>query len=303
MTAKSFQYEIGQPSDRTPLREVEPGLLVKFEIDKPGASHKVRAARHIIQRAVQAGIIVSGKTTVIEKTGGNFGLGLVLACTEIGVPVELAVGLSFSPLKRRYLEFSGATLIGIDQLKAGATPREVVEWHLTNAVTLGKSYFYTDQFNNPGSIEAHEYETGPEIASQLKELENIQAVSFVTCAGTGAHLTGIARALRRAGFIVELTLVEPTGCNSRAGIFVDHRFEGMAVGVKPPLLDWDLVDHTVHVDQATMLATQQRFAAKHGYFVGNTSAACISVASALANRMPPSHKVLTIAYDHGLWYV
>jgi len=303
MTDKLFQIEIGQPSKWTPLREVEPGLLIKFEIDKPGASHKVRAARHIVQRAVEAGFIVTGETTVIEKTGGNFGLGLVLACTEIGVPVELVVGLSFSPVKRRYLEFSGATLIGIDQLKAGKTPREIVEWHLANAFKLGKSYFYTDQFNNLGSIEAHEYETGPEIASQLKELDNIQSVSFVTCAGTGAHLTGITRALRRAGFTVDITLVEPTGCDSRAGIFVDHRFEGMAVGVKPPLLEWDLVDHIVHVDQATMLATQKRFAALHGYFVGNTSAACMSVASAMAGRMPASHKVLTIAYDHGLWYV
>ena len=55
-----------------------------------------------------------------------------------------------------------------------------------------------------------------------------------------------------------------------------------------------------HVE--VMLATQQSFAARYGYFFGNTSAACISVASTLAARRPASHKVLTIAYDHGLWY-
>ncbi len=302
MTTNLLHCGMSQLSERTPLREIEPGLLVKFELDKPGASHKVRAARHIVRCAVETGHIVPGQTTVIEKTGGNFGFGLILACSEIGVPVELAVGLSFSPLKRRFLEVSGATLIGVDRLQAGATPREVVEWHLANAPMLGKSYFYTDQFNNPGSIDAHEYETGPEIAHQLKELNSIRAVSFVSCAGTGAHLTGISRALRRAGYIVDVTLVEPAGCDSRAGVFVDHRFEGMAVGVKPPLLDWSLVGNTVRVDHATMLATQQRFAAIHGYFVGNTSAACIAVASALADCMPASHKVLTIAYDHGLWY-
>ncbi len=293
---------VDQSTECTPLREIEPGLLIKFEIDNPGSSHKVRAARRIVQCGVKAGHIVPGKTTVIEKTGGNFGFGLALACSEIGVPVELAVGLSFSPLKRRFLEFSGATLIGIDRLQAGATPREVVEWHLANATKLDKSYFYTDQFNNPGSIEAHEYETGREIVSQLKEFDHCRSISFVSCAGTGAHLTGITRALRLAGFIVDVTLVEPAGCDSRAGIFVDHRFEGMAVGVKPPLLDWSLVDPTKHVDHATMLATQQRFAARYGYFFGNTSAACISIASTLAARKPASHKVLTIAYDHGLWY-
>src|SRR4051812_38119981 len=117
-------------SEPTPLREIEPGLLVKFELDNAGASHKMRAARYIVRCAVEAGDVVPGRTTVIEKTGGNFGFGLLLACADIGVPVELAVGLSFSPLKRRFLEVSGATLIGIDKLRAGATPREVVDWHL-----------------------------------------------------------------------------------------------------------------------------------------------------------------------------
>lgn len=303
MIAKILRPGTFSLSPCTPLREIEPGLLVKFELDNPGASHKVRAARYIIRGAVKAGHIVRGKTTVIEKTGGNFGFGLVLACAEIGVPVELAIGLSFSPLKRRLLEYSGAALIGIDRLQAGATPREVIEWHLTNAPFLEKSYFYTDQFNNPKNTEAHEYDTGPEIARQLKEVNGIRSVRFVACAGTGAHVTGISRALRRAGYVVDVTLVEPAGCDSRAGIFVSHRFEGMAVGVKPPLLDWDLVTDVVRVDQATMLTTQKRFAAMHGYFVGNTSAACIAVASALAVRTPTSHKVLTIAYDHGLWYV
>lgn len=300
---KNILPTTASPSSQwTPLREIEPRLLLKLELDNPGASHKVRAARHIVRCAVQAGHIVPGLTTVIEKTGGNFGFGLVLACSEIGVSVELAVGLSFSPLKRHFLELSGAKLIGIDQLRAGSTPREVVEWHLANAGRLGKSYFYTDQFNNPKNIEAHEYETGAEIAQQLKDLDNIKNISFVSCAGTGAHLTGITRALLSAGYTVDVTLVEPTGCDSRNSIFVEHNFEGMAVGVKPPLLDWDLVSDAVHIDHASMLATKQRIAATQGYIVGNTSAACLAAASALTVQLPKSHKVLTIAYDHGLWY-
>ena len=287
----------------TPMREVEPGMLVKFEIDNAGASHKVRAARYIVRSAVKSGEIVPGESAVIEKTGGNFGLGLVLACAEIGVPVELAVGLSFSPLKRRCLESFGATLIGVDRLKQGATPREVVEWHLANAAELGKKYYYTDQFNNRGSLDAHELETGPEIVSQLKAWPDVDILTFVSCAGTGAHLTGIARGLRHAGYQTNVVLVEPAGCDSRAGVFVDHRLEGMAVGVKPPLLDWDLVSETMYIDQDTMLAAQHRFAAQHGYFVGNTSAACIAVAQELKGRSNNRHKVFTIAYDHGLWYV
>jgi len=287
----------------TPLREVEPDLLVKFDIDNPGASHKVRAARYIVRKGVEQGLILPGSTTVIEKTGGNFGLGLVLACAEIGVPVELAVGLSFSPIKRTYLERLGATLIGVDRLHAGQTPREIVEWHLAHQTQLGKQYFYTDQFNNAGSVEAHEFETGPEIADQLDaRSDDTRRLHFVACAGTGAHLTGITRALRRRDFDIAVTLVEPEGCDSRNGFFVNHRLEGMAVGVKPPMLDWDLIDEVQHVDQATMLNEQQRFAKRHGWMVGNTSAACLAVAAKIAARQTGDRKVLSIAYDHALWY-
>jgi len=287
----------------TPMRELEHGLLVKFELDNAGSSHKVRAARHIVRRGIVTGGIVPGVTTVIEKTGGSFGFGLVLACAEIQVSVELAVGLSFSEKKRRCLEQFGATLIGIHQLRAGATPREVVEWHLANQAELDKQYFYTDQFNNLGSLEAHELETGPEIATQLRAAwPDVASLTFVSCAGTGAHMTGITRALKAAGYQIESVLVEPAGCDSRNDVFVDHRLEGIAVGVRPPLLDWNIVDRVCHVTHDQMLAERKRFVKAHGWYVGNTSAACLCVAAQCVARSNHRHKVLTLAYDHGLWY-
>jgi cysteine synthase len=286
----------------TLIQEVEPGLLVKFECNNPSGSHKVRAARYIVQAALQSGDIVPGQTTVIEKTGGNFGFGLTVACSEIGVPVELAVGLGFSPVKRRCLELFGAKLIGVEMLKAGSTPREVVEWHLSHADALGKRYFYTDQFSNRGSLDAHERETGPEIVSQLQAWPDVGSIILVACAGTGASLTGIARSLQSAGYATDVVLVEPAGCDSQAGVFVDHRLEGMAVGVRPPLLDWSLVTEVMRVDQATMIVTQNSFAGTHGHYVGNTSAACLAVAREIAGRATTKRKILTLIYDHGLWY-
>lgn len=289
----------------TPLIELAPGLLVKLEMDNPGASHKVRAARHIVRIGLENGDIVPGKTTVIEKTGGNFGLGLILACNEVQVPVELAVGLSFSPIKRRCLESFGATLVGKDMLARGLMPRDVVEWHLAQADALGKSYFYTDQFNNPGSVIAHELETGPEIADQLAQFPQyaqFERLVFVACAGTGAHLTGISRALRARGHNLSVFLVEPQGCNSREGQFIDHRMEGMAVGVKPPLLDWSVVDDTLSCSHEQMQKMKWHLAAKYGYFVGNTSAACLAMAHELRATLDAKTAILSMAYDHGLWY-
>lgn len=288
----------------TLLTELFPSLLTKFECNNPAASHKVRAARHIVRRGLESADIVPGRTTVIEKTGGNFGFGLALACAEVGVPVELAVGLGFSPIKRQCLEFFGAKLIGIEMLHEGLKPREVVEWHLANAHALGRSYFYTDQFSNIGSLEAHLRETGPEIVAQLcTDFPEVRRLTFIACAGTGASLTGVARSLQMAGYELDVVLVEPQGCDSRTGVFCDHPLEGMSVGVKPPFLDWSLIDSIEHVAFGEVVETQQMLSTTRGFFVGNTSAACLRIALQRCRALPVEHKVLAMIYDHGLWYL
>lgn len=290
------------PASPTPLVEVRPGLLLKLECDNPGGSHKVRAARYIVRRAIKDGSIIPGITTIIEKTGGNFGFGLAVACQPLGVPVELAVGLGFSPIKRRCLQVFGASLIGVDMLEAGATPRQVIEAYLAEGPAQGKTYFYTDQFKNPGCLAAHEEETGPEIAAQISALGGVSAVTFVSGAGTGASLTGIARALVRAGLEVSVVLVEPEGCSSRDGVFIDRRLEGIAVGVTPPMVDWTIVDSVHSVRLEEMLAARRRIASQSGYFIGNSSAACLAAAERLVATEQSGHKVLVVIYDHGLWY-
>ncbi|MEA3124874.1 MAG: hypothetical protein QOD67_1893 [Caballeronia sp.] len=298
----SREHSLAESRSVTDLQEVMPGLLAKFECNNAGGSHKVRAARFIVDSAIASGAIVPGKSTVIEKTGGNFGFGLAVACRSHNIRVELAVGLSFSPIKRHYLDLVGAHLVGVTMLQDGATPREVVEWHLEHADALGRHYFYTDQFSNGASVAAHELETGPEIAEQLKTWPKVRKLTFVACAGTGASLTGIAKGLISAGFIVDVILVEPAGCESRNNVFVEHKLEGMSVGVAPPFLDWTLITETRAVAHESAVAVQHAFAQRTGYLVGKTTSACSSVAIPIAATMPADQKVLSVIYDHGLWY-
>jgi cysteine synthase len=284
----------------TPLLALGKNLLVKMEVNNPAGSHKVRAARFIIDSAIKRKEIIIGETTVIEKTGGNFGFGLALVCAEYGIAVELAIGLSFSPLKRKILSELGVGIIGVDMLQSGKIPREVVEWHLSNQEPLGKKYFYTDQFKNPDSLRAHELFTGPEISNQLRNL-NINEVTLVKCAGTGASISGVTKSLLKDGFKVKVVLVEPHGCDSRKGIFVDHKMEGMSVGVTPPFIDWNLIDEVQHVRHEEMNFSKIEFFKKYGYFIGNTSAACFHVSKKISIQ-GTNEKTLMFVYDHGLWY-
>lgn len=285
----------------TPIINLTNNIFAKFEAFNVSGSHKVRAAHFIISSAIKKGQIIPGKTTVIEKTGGNFGFGLIYACNEFNLDIELAIGLSFSKKKRLYLEALGAKLIGKEMLERGKTPKEVVEYHLQNANNFGKDYFYTDQFNNIDSLNGHLKSTGPEICHQLINLIDSRELFFVSCAGTGASLMGIRKSLIANGFSVKTCLVEPSGCDSENEKFTDHRFEGMAVGVSPPFINWNDIDIKIHIDFEIALDEQKYIAKKIGQFVGNTSAACVA-ASRIIEKENPHTPILTMIYDHGLWY-
>lgn len=278
-------------------------LFTKLEMNNLGSSHKYRAASLIIEDGLNKGGIVPGVTTVIEKTGGNFGFGLIAACHPYGIPVELVVGLGFSQAKRDLLECVGAQLIGKKLLLSGVSTKNVVDLHLKNQIQLGKSYYYTDQFNNRIGIDAHRYQTAPELAAQLIEMGVGNKLLFVGCAGTGASFTGITLGLKEHGFDVSTVLVDPFGCDSKEGIFLDHRLEGMAVGVSPPFLDWSLVDRRSQVEHTQMLAAQEWFYKLTKIYIGYTAAACVSVAQRLVSLPDYADTTcITIAYDAGFWY-
>lgn len=278
-------------------------LFTKLEMNNLGSSHKYRAASLIIEDGLNKGSIVPGVTTVIEKTGGNFGFGLIAACHPYAISVELVVGLGFSQAKRDLLECVGAQLIGKNLLLSGVSTKNVVDLHLKNQIQLGKSYYYTDQFNNRIGIDAHRYQTAPELASQLIEMGVGNKLLFVGCAGTGASFTGITLGLKEHGFDVSTVLVDPFGCDSKEGIFLDHRLEGMAVGVSPPFLDWSLVDRRSQVEHTQMLAAQEWFYKLTKIYIGYTAAACVSVAQRLVSLPEYADTTcITIAYDAGFWY-
>lgn len=286
--------------DPTPLVEIVPGILSKLECMNPGGSHKTRAARYIVRSGIASGEIRPGITTLIEKTGGNFGLGLALECERHGVGLELAVGLNFSEVKRRALQKMGASLIGQEMMEEGASPREVVEWHLDNSRELDKEYFYTNQFANKRCVDAHYYDTGPELCVQLHRagIYEDQPLTFISGAGTGATLAGVGRRLQEEFLDLQLILGEPKGCSMRHDCHTEHAMEGIAVGVVPPFIEHEEVDGFMECTHNGMDVIQNQVARRHGRFIGNSSAAILDAAAAYKAKYP-ERQVVTVVYDEG----
>jgi cysteine synthase len=292
----------------TPTYRAEENLFFKLEHVNFGGSHKVRAAKFMIEQAIRDGRLRPGSgQTIIEKTGGNLGIGLAIFANRYGFSLELAVASSFSPVKRKILDYYGAELIGIDMLKAGAKPREVIAYHLEMAEAWGKQYYFIDQFNNEANFRAHYEETAVELITHIESTFGAQyrdRLVLVGGVGSGASLSGIGLALKESFPDVEVVAVQPEGCDIANEKFIEHNLQGIAVGVKPKIFRADVVDRYVSCSEAAAYCAQRRFARQHGVFPGNSSGANVHVAYWIREQYASSKvQVISLIYDTGDAYV
>lgn len=62
------------------INEGEANIFAKIEYFNPAGSIKDRIALNMIEQAEKEGLISPEKTTIIEPTSGNTGVGLALVC-------------------------------------------------------------------------------------------------------------------------------------------------------------------------------------------------------------------------------
>ncbi len=286
---------------QTPVFEMSDNIYLKLENLNLGGSHKVRAARWMLKDALEKGL--TKDNTIIEKTGGNLGIGLAIETNKLGIDLELAVGNSFSKHKKILMENYGAKLIGKDMMNNGLQPVDVIEYHLSHQKELGKKYVYLDQFNNTANLTAHIEETGQEILDFIvsNNLQN-NDIHIVGGIGTGASLCGIALALKEK--IINLTIVgvQPEGCDIENEVFIDHDLQGLAVGVKPAILRSELIDYYISVPEDKALVEKKWLLEKHGIFCGNSTGANIFAVKELASKKS-NISIFSLVYDNGDSYI
>jgi len=289
----------------TPTQRVSKSIYLKLECLNLGNSHKVRAARQMILDAEYSGLIKPNKSvTLIEKTGGNLGIGLAIEANRRGYNLELVVPKGFSEHKKRILQEYGATLVGKEEIDAGVSAADVIHEIVSN----NSNYIFLDQFNNESNIRAHRYGTGVEIVNYL--LENIGAtinnIILVGGAGTGASLGGIGLALKNAFHNVKIIAVQPDNCDIKKGFFSDHKLQGIAVGVTPPFLDFNIIDEIRSCSFEEAKHSQKWLVHEHGIFGGLSSGANVFVAKQIEEEYSKKSSetiIVSIIYDSGESYM
>lgn len=268
----------------------------KLELLNP-YSVKDRPAATMILEAEKRGDIAAGKTTIIEATSGNTGIGLAMTCAVKGYDLVLCMSEAMSDERKKILSALGARL--------ELTPKiEHTKGARARALELLREIpgsYYICQHHNNDNVLAHARGTAEELWRQTDG----EIVAFVAGLGTCGTLCGVSGALRRKGAKVHVVGIEPAEAPFyRNEHFEPHGIPGVVPGFLPENYDPDLINEILDVPSRTAWLSVRELARKEGILVGPSSGATAWAARELAGRPEFSGKpVVAVLADSGERYL
>lgn len=272
--------------------ELNNKIFAKVEFFNPGGSVKDRVGLKLIEQAYHDQLI-NEKTTIIEPTSGNTGIGLAIACAIYGNELILTMPETMSLERQKLLKAYGAKIV----LTAG---QKGMQGSVDKANELARKIensYIPGQFINPNNPLAHEKTTALEIIEDFDD--NIDY--FVAGIGTGGTITGIARVLKKKYPAIKIIGIEPKDSplitKGKAG---PHGLQGIGANFIPEILDLDLVDEVLSVSTENAYNMARLLAKKEGLLVGITSGATLYGATKLAGE---NKNIVVLLPDTGERYL
>ena len=271
-------------------------LLVKIEAFNPMRSVKDRIAFAMIDAAEREGKITPGKTTIVEPTSGNTGIGLAMTAAAKGYRLILTMPDSMSLERTRVLRALGAEIF--------LTPDALgMQGAIDKAEELLRELpdgFMPQQFNNPANPAIHRRTT----VNELIEDTDGKLDAFVAGVGTGGTITGVGEVLKERLRNVVLVAVEPKDSPVLSGgPAAPHPIQGIGAGFVPRVLNTEIIDRIIPVEYEDAKQTARKLAREEGILCGISSGAICWAALLVAKELGTGKRVVALLPDLGERYL
>lgn len=258
-------------------------IFGKLEGDNPGGSVKDRAAKSMIQGALERGEIKAG-TKLIEATSGNTGIALAMIARLYGIEIELAMPSNSTKERILTMEAFGAKV----------TLTETIESARDYAIEKSKSgeFILLNQFENPDNYLAHYRTTGPEIYRDTLG----KITHFVSSMGTTGTIMGTSMYLKEQNHDIQIVGCQPTEGSKIPGI------RRWPIEYRPKIYDPSRVDRIMDVSEQDAIEMTRKLAKVEGVFGGMSSGGGVSASIRLANELEEG-LIVCIICDRGDRYL
>jgi len=269
-------------------------ILVKYEGVNIGGSIKTRTALNMINEAEKMGLIDINRTTIVEPTSGNQGIGLALIGAVRGYKTIIIMPDSVSEERRKLVKHYGAEVILIhDAGDIGACIDECLQ----TALRMAKddvNIFVPQQFENPANPQVHRNFTAEEILEQV----GCKIDGFCSGIGTGGTITGIGEILKAANPDIKIWAVEPENAAILSGGSIGTHIQmGIGDGLIPPILNTKIYEDICIITDEEAIETSKNLARLEGLMCGISSGTNVAAAIKLAKKLGKGKTVVTILPD------